>query len=139
MYTADCRFGGVLGGTAAPVVFMSPQVSPQTVSLALTLAILDRDRALQSLMQYTDSLDALPPGAGIKPLCDQPCEHYPRVISGKPCLIFRVRYHRCPRNYRNYHRSTRPDALRNRSDLAPRNSGKENRYNRETFQMEPCG
>ena len=27
----------------------------------------------------------------------------------------------------------------NRSDLAPRSSGKENRYNRETFQMEPCG
>jgi len=26
-----------------------------------------------------------------------------------------------------------------KSDLAPRSSGKENRYNRETFQMEPCG
>ena len=24
MYTADCQFGGVLQGTAAPVVFMSP-------------------------------------------------------------------------------------------------------------------
>ncbi|MBV8129275.1 MAG: phosphate butyryltransferase [Planctomycetaceae bacterium] len=48
MYTADCRFGGVLGGTAAPVVFMSRADSPQTRlnSLALTLAILDRDRAL---------------------------------------------------------------------------------------------
>src|SRR5271165_6965793 len=47
MYTADCRFGGVLGGTAAPVVFMSRADSPQTRlnSLALTLAILDRDRA----------------------------------------------------------------------------------------------
>ena len=32
-----------------------------------------------------------------------------------------------------------PQKLLNRSDLAPRNSGKENRYNRETFQMEPCG
>jgi len=48
MYTADCRFGGVLGGTAAPVVFMSRADSPQTRlnSLALTLVILDRDRAL---------------------------------------------------------------------------------------------
>ena len=47
MYTADCRFGGVLGGTAAPVVFMSRADNPQTRlnSLALTLAILDRDRA----------------------------------------------------------------------------------------------
>ena len=28
----------------------------------------------------------------------------------------------------------------NRSDLtSPKSSGKENRYNRETFQMEPCG
>ena len=26
-----------------------------------------------------------------------------------------------------------------KSDLAQENSGKENRYNRETFQMEPCG
>ena len=48
MYTADCRFGGVLGGTAAPVVFMSRADSPRTRlnSLALTLAILDRDRAV---------------------------------------------------------------------------------------------
>jgi len=48
MYTADCRFGGVLGGTAAPVVFMSRADSPRTRlnSLALTLAILDRERAV---------------------------------------------------------------------------------------------
>ena len=46
MYTADCRFGGMLGGTAFPVVFMSRADSPQTRlnSLALTLAVLDRDR-----------------------------------------------------------------------------------------------
>ncbi len=48
MYTADCRFGGVLGGTAAPVVFMSRADNPGTRlnSLALTLAILDRNRTL---------------------------------------------------------------------------------------------
>ncbi len=33
MYTTDCRFGGVLGGTAAPVVFMSRADSPQTRSI----------------------------------------------------------------------------------------------------------
>jgi len=44
MYTADCRFGGVLGGTTAPVVFMSrADTTPTRLnSLALTLAILDR-------------------------------------------------------------------------------------------------
>jgi phosphotransacetylase len=43
MYTADCRFGGVLRGTAAPVVFMSRADSTETRlnSLALTLRILD--------------------------------------------------------------------------------------------------
>jgi phosphotransacetylase len=43
MYTADCRFGGVLRGTSAPVVFMSRADTTQTRlhSLALTLAILD--------------------------------------------------------------------------------------------------
>jgi phosphate butyryltransferase len=43
MYTADCRFGGVLRGTSAPVVFMSRADNTQTRlnSLALTLAILD--------------------------------------------------------------------------------------------------
>ena len=43
MYTADCRFGGMLGGTAAPVVFMSRADSTQTRlnSLALTLAVLN--------------------------------------------------------------------------------------------------
>jgi phosphotransacetylase len=42
MYTADCRFGGVLGGAAAPVVFMSRADSTQTRlnSLALSLALL---------------------------------------------------------------------------------------------------
>ncbi len=48
MYTADCRFGGILAGTAAPVVFMSRADSSQTRlnSLALTLAVLDSDREL---------------------------------------------------------------------------------------------
>lgn len=43
MYTADCRFGGLLRGTSAPVVFMSRADSTRTRlnSLALTLAILD--------------------------------------------------------------------------------------------------
>ena len=44
MYTADCRFGGVLAGTSAPVVFMSRADSTATRlnSLALTLRIIDR-------------------------------------------------------------------------------------------------
>jgi phosphate butyryltransferase len=44
MYTADCQFGGVLMGTAAPVVFMSRADSTETRlhSLALTLRIIDR-------------------------------------------------------------------------------------------------
>jgi len=43
MYTADCRFGGVLRGTIAPVVFMSRADDTQTRlnSLALSLRILD--------------------------------------------------------------------------------------------------
>jgi phosphotransacetylase len=43
MYTADCRFGGLLRGTSAPVVFMSRADSATTRlnSLALTLAVLD--------------------------------------------------------------------------------------------------
>jgi phosphotransacetylase len=43
MYTADCRFGGVLRGTAAPVVFMSRADTPATRlnSLALALRLLD--------------------------------------------------------------------------------------------------
>jgi phosphotransacetylase len=43
MYTADCQFGGVLMGTAAPVVFMSRADTTETRlnSLALTLRILD--------------------------------------------------------------------------------------------------
>jgi len=44
MYTADCRFGGVLRGTSAPVVFMSRADTPATrlQSLALALRVLDR-------------------------------------------------------------------------------------------------
>jgi phosphotransacetylase len=43
MYTAACRFGGVLRGTSAPVVFMSRADSPATRlnSLALALRLLD--------------------------------------------------------------------------------------------------
>ncbi len=43
MYTADCRFGGVLKGTTAPVAFMSRADTTATRlnSLALTLRILD--------------------------------------------------------------------------------------------------
>ncbi len=43
MYTADCRFGGVLRGTSAPVVFMSRADTTETRlnSLALALRILD--------------------------------------------------------------------------------------------------
>ena len=41
MYTADCRFGGVLCGAACPVVFMSRSDSTPTRlrSLALALAL----------------------------------------------------------------------------------------------------
>ncbi len=44
MYTADCQFGGILKGTAAPVVFMSRADTTETRlnSLALTLRTLDR-------------------------------------------------------------------------------------------------
>ena len=48
MYTADCRFGGVLRGTTAPVAFMSRSDTAATRlnSLALALAILPgQDRA----------------------------------------------------------------------------------------------
>jgi phosphotransacetylase len=47
MYTASCRFGGVLCGTSAPVVFMSRADTMETRlnSLALTLALLDRPTA----------------------------------------------------------------------------------------------
>jgi phosphotransacetylase len=47
MYTADCRFGGVLRGTAAPVVFMSRADTTETRlnSLALTLRIIDHEGA----------------------------------------------------------------------------------------------
>lgn len=46
MYTADCRFGGVLRGTTAPVAFMSRADSAATRlnSLALALAILRSER-----------------------------------------------------------------------------------------------
>ena len=48
MYTADCRFGGVLRGTAAPVVFMSraDTIETRLNSLALTLRILEHDRGV---------------------------------------------------------------------------------------------
>ncbi len=44
MYTADCRFGGVLRGTTAPVAFMSraDTVATRLNSLALALAIVGR-------------------------------------------------------------------------------------------------
>ena len=43
MYTAECKFGGVLRGTSAPVVFMSRADNTQTRlnSLAFALRILD--------------------------------------------------------------------------------------------------
>lgn len=45
MYTADCRFGGVLCGTTAPVVFMSRADDVQTRlrSLSFALKMLDHD------------------------------------------------------------------------------------------------
>ena len=48
MYTADCRFGGVLRGTIAPVVFMSRADSAATRlnSLALTLRVIDHGDAV---------------------------------------------------------------------------------------------
>src|SRR5262249_38790908 len=39
MYTADCRFGGVLMGAACPVVFMSRADSTQTRLRSLALAL----------------------------------------------------------------------------------------------------
>jgi phosphate butyryltransferase len=46
MYTADCKFGGILRGTSAPVVFMSRADSTETRlnSLALALRFLDHER-----------------------------------------------------------------------------------------------
>jgi phosphotransacetylase len=43
MYTAECRFGGILKGTSAPVVFMSraDSVTTRLDSLALALRMLD--------------------------------------------------------------------------------------------------
>jgi phosphotransacetylase len=43
MYTADCRFGGVLCGAACPVVFMSraDDTATRLCSLALALRLLD--------------------------------------------------------------------------------------------------
>jgi phosphate butyryltransferase len=48
MYTADCRFGGVLRGTSAPVVFMSRADAAATRlnSLAMALALLDYQDAV---------------------------------------------------------------------------------------------
>lgn len=47
MYAADCRFGGILCGTSAPVVFMSRADDTPTRlnSLAYTLEWLRRSRA----------------------------------------------------------------------------------------------
>lgn len=44
MYTADCRFGGVLQGTTSPVVFMSRADSVETRlnSLAYAIALIDK-------------------------------------------------------------------------------------------------
>jgi phosphotransacetylase len=44
MYTAECRFGGILRGTSAPVVFMSRADTTETRlrSLALALRVLER-------------------------------------------------------------------------------------------------
>jgi phosphate butyryltransferase len=39
MYTADCRFGGILKGTSAPVVFMSRADSTETRLRSLALAL----------------------------------------------------------------------------------------------------
>ena len=53
MYTADCKFGGVLRGTSAPVVFMSRADTTETRlnSLALTLRILDHQAECQTARQ----------------------------------------------------------------------------------------
>ena len=50
MYTADCKFGGILRGTAAPVVFMSRADTTDTRlnSLALTLRFLDHQADCQT-------------------------------------------------------------------------------------------
>jgi phosphotransacetylase len=49
MYTAECRFGGLLVGTSAPVVFMSRADSTQTRlnSLAFTLRWLSAQKEAQ--------------------------------------------------------------------------------------------
>jgi phosphotransacetylase len=39
MYTADCRFGGVLGGASCPVVFMSRADTTETRLNSLALAL----------------------------------------------------------------------------------------------------
>jgi phosphate butyryltransferase len=39
MYTADCRFGGILKGTSAPVVFMSRADTTETRLRSLALAL----------------------------------------------------------------------------------------------------
>ncbi len=45
MYTADCRFGGVLRGTTAPVVFMSRADTAATRLNSLALALATEGRA----------------------------------------------------------------------------------------------
>jgi phosphotransacetylase len=53
MYTADCRFGGVLKGTSAPVVFMSraDDVATRLNSLAMTLRILEHRGDLRPIIR----------------------------------------------------------------------------------------
>jgi phosphate butyryltransferase len=56
MYTADCRFGGILRGTSAPVVFMSRADSTETRlnSLALALRMLDDERSPRGAPKKSD-------------------------------------------------------------------------------------
>jgi phosphotransacetylase len=56
MYTSDCRFGGILRGTSAPVVFMSRADSTETRlnSLALALRILHDEPDAPGTRQSAD-------------------------------------------------------------------------------------
>jgi phosphotransacetylase len=48
MYTADCRFGGVLCGAACPVVFMSRADTVETRLHSLALALAIKSRSIQT-------------------------------------------------------------------------------------------
>ena len=52
MYTADCRFGGVLMGAACPVAFMSRAYSAQTRLRSLALA----GRRFESWEEITEAI-----------------------------------------------------------------------------------